>query len=86
MIQLSILLASLQMLLLHGEQYLEIHKPLPSTGNLVTTSRVIDLIDKGKAALLILGLTTKDADSGDVILENEASIFLRGSGGFGKAK
>ena len=74
------------MLLLHGEQYLELHKPLPTSGKLVTTSRVIDLMDKGKAALLILGLTTKDAESGEVIAENEASIFLRGSGGFGKAK
>ncbi len=74
------------MLLLHGEQYLELKQPLPSQGKLVTTSRVIDLIDKGKAALLILALTTRDADSGEVIIENEASIFLRGSGGFGKAK
>lgn len=73
-------------MLLHGEQYLELHRPLPTSGKLVTTPKVIDVLDKGKAALLILGLTTKDAESGEVIMENEASIFLRGSGGFGRTK
>lgn len=74
------------MLLLHGEQYMELHRPLPTSGRLETTTKVLDVIDKGRAALLILSLVTKNAESGEVILENEASIFLRGSGGFGKTE
>lgn len=74
------------MLLLHGEQYLELHQPIPTAGKLRTEVRVIDVLDKGSAALVVLGLTSRDADSGVIVLENEASIFLRGSGGFGKTK
>ena len=72
------------MLLLHGEQYLELHQPIPKAAKLETVTRVVDIIDKGRAAVAIVEMITKDAMTGAVIFENEASIFLRGSGGFGK--
>jgi len=74
------------MLLLHGEQYLELSKPFPSCGEVTTTARVIDVLDKGKAALLVLGMTTSDAATGDVIAENETTVYIRGSGGFGRSE
>src|SRR5215470_1590115 len=33
---------------LHGEQYLTLHSPLPPSGRVVGVSRVVDLLDKGK--------------------------------------
>jgi len=74
------------MLLLHGEQYLELSRPFPTSGEVTTTSRVIDVLDKGKAALLVLGMTTADAASGEVVAENETTVYIRGSGGFGKSE
>ena len=46
--------SSLQALLLHGEQYLEMHAPLPPSGKLLTTARVLDTQDKGKAAVVVI--------------------------------
>lgn len=78
--------AVLQMLLLHGEQYFELHRPFPAAGTVSTTTEVIDVLDKGKAALIVLGLTTRDDATGEVLARNEVSSFIRGSGGFGRAR
>ncbi|CAK7235965.1 bifunctional hydroxyacyl-CoA dehydrogenase/enoyl-CoA hydratase fox2 [Sporothrix eucalyptigena] len=71
-------------MLLHGEHYLEVRKnPLPTSGKLVSHSRLVEVIDKGKAAIAVVGTTTKDAVTGEDVFYNEFSLFLRGSGGFG---
>ncbi|KAJ3207063.1 hypothetical protein HDU67_007695 [Dinochytrium kinnereticum] len=73
------------MMLLHGEQYTELKKPFPTSGKLVSTPYLIDILDKGKAAAVIIGVTTKD-EKGDVLAENQFTLFVRGSGGFGGKK
>ncbi|KAI8967261.1 hypothetical protein BDF20DRAFT_917733 [Mycotypha africana] len=71
------------MMLLHGEQFLSLKKPLPTSGTLHSKARVIDILDKGKGASVIVGVTTTDGASGEVVCENEFTLFVRGSGGFG---
>ncbi|KAI9872527.1 MAG: bifunctional hydroxyacyl-CoA dehydrogenase/enoyl-CoA hydratase fox2 [Pleopsidium flavum] len=72
------------MMLLHGEQYLEIRKfPIPTSAKLVNYPKLIEVIDKGNAAIQISGTTTKDAKTGEDVFYNEMSVFIRGSGGFG---
>lgn len=73
------------MLLLHGEQFLELKKPIPTSGKLVSDARVIEILDKGKGASVVLSVTTKD-ESGEVLFENQFTLFIRGSGGFGGPK
>ncbi|KAG5810472.1 hypothetical protein H9Q74_005432 [Fusarium xylarioides] len=70
--------------LLHGEHYLEIHKyPIPTAGTFVSESKLIDILDKGKAAVAIIGTTTREKATGEDIFYNELTLFLRGAGGFG---
>lgn len=73
------------MMLLHGEQYLEFKKPLPNEGTLTNEMKVVDVVDKGKGVVLVLGVTSKDA-SGDVVCYNEFSNFIRGVKGVGNKK
>ncbi|KAL6238517.1 hypothetical protein BDW75DRAFT_201484 [Aspergillus navahoensis] len=72
------------MMLLHGEQYMEIRKfPIPTEAKTKTYPKLIDVIDKGAAALVVAGYTTKDVATGEDLFYNESTVFIRGSGGFG---
>lgn len=70
--------------LVHGEQGLTIHQPLPVAGNVIGESRVTRLVDKGegKGAVMHVEKTLTDADSGDLLATAEQVLFLRGDGGF----
>jgi len=75
------------MMLLHGEQYLEIRKfPIPTAAKVVSYPKLIEVIDKGNAAVVVTGNTTKDANTGEDLFYNESTVFIRGSGGFGGPK
>jgi acyl dehydratase len=69
-------------LLLHGEQEIELHRPLPPEGVLRGQMRVKDVYDKGKAALLVLENNVTD-DQDAPLYSTRMSLFLRGEGGFG---
>ena len=72
------------MMLLHGEQYLEIRKfPIPTSAKLISVPQLIEVVDKGNAAVMVSGNVTKDANTGEEIFYNESAVFVRGSGGFG---
>lgn len=72
------------MKLLHGEQYLEIRSwPVPTAATLETTMKPLEVIDKGKAAIVVTESISVDKDTGEEVFYNVASMFIRGSGGFG---
>ncbi|KAG0052280.1 hypothetical protein BGZ83_002786 [Gryganskiella cystojenkinii] len=73
------------MMLLHGEQYLEIIKPIPTNGKLISTPYVVDILDKGKGCVATIGVKTTD-ENGDDICINELTMFIRGAGNFGGKK
>ena len=71
------------MMLLHGEQYLEIRKfPIPTAAKLVTHLKLLEVVDKGNAAIVVQGAETKETASGETLFYNEITTFIRGSGGF----
>jgi acyl dehydratase len=70
-------------MLLHGEQEIILHEPLPTAAKLVTGAHIPEIYDKGKAALVILESEAKDAESGKPLFTNRFSLFIRGEGGLG---
>ena len=71
-------------MLLHGEQFLEIRKfPIPTASTLASFPKLVEVVDKGKSAIVVQGIITKDANTGEEVFYNEFSFFIRGSGGFG---
>jgi acyl dehydratase len=70
-------------MLLHGEQEVKIHRPLPPEARIATSAHVPEIYDKGKAALVILETEAKDEATGQPLWTNRYSMFIRGEGGFG---
>jgi acyl dehydratase len=70
-------------MLLHGEQEVILHKPLPVEAKLETSAHIPEIYDKGKAALVIMEATAKNAADDQPLFTNRFSLFIRGEGGFG---
>lgn len=66
----------------HGSQEVLLHKPIPASGSATTTVKIIELQDKGSAAVIIEEFTTVD-DAGEPLWTARSSIFAKGAGGFG---
>jgi acyl dehydratase len=69
-------------MLLHGEQDVEVHRPLPPEARIKARMRVADVFDKGKAALALLEINARD-EADAPLFTTRMSLFLRGEGGFG---
>lgn len=71
--------------ILHGEQNIRLHRPLPAGGTVVGRTRVTEIIDKGpgKGALLLSERQVFDRASGDLLASLSQVTFLRGDGGCG---
>jgi acyl dehydratase len=70
------------MMVLHGEQRIELDGPIPTSGRLTTTPTVSAIYDKGKGALVVIETETADA-KGKLLFKNVFGAFARGEGGFG---
>uniref|UniRef100_A0A8D0GFZ9 Hydroxysteroid 17-beta dehydrogenase 4 n=1 Tax=Sphenodon punctatus TaxID=8508 RepID=A0A8D0GFZ9_SPHPU len=66
---------------LHGEQYLELYKPFPSSGKLTSEPTIVDILDKGSGAVILLDVYTYCGK--DMLCYNQFSVFVVGAGGFG---
>jgi acyl dehydratase len=71
--------------IVHGEQRLTIHKPLPPVGRVSCSARCLGVVDKGrdKGALVNIETTICDAASGERLATSTMTLFCRGDGGFG---
>lgn len=66
----------------HGSQEVTVHAPIPASGKGRTVTRVAEVWDKGKAAVVVQESVTEDLD-GNPLWTARSSIFARGEGGFG---
>jgi acyl dehydratase len=67
---------------LHASEAVVVPAPLPPSGSARAVTRITDIWDKGKAAV-ILNETTVSGPDGAVLWTTKRSIFARGEGGFG---
>ncbi|WP_100483967.1 MaoC/PaaZ C-terminal domain-containing protein [Mycobacteroides abscessus] len=67
--------------ILHGTEQVTAHRPLPPSGTARSEGKVVEIWDKGKAAVIVTETTTSD-DQGP-LWTIRRSIFARGEGGFG---
>lgn len=70
--------------MLHGEQTLRIHRPLPRAATVIGRSRIARIVDKGpgKGALLLIERTVTDKETGELLATVEQLNFCRGDGGY----
>ena len=69
--------------ILHGEQYLEVTRPLPPHARLKHKARISEILDKGKHAVVTTHLDTYDAETGELLVKNDVAMIVRGAGGWG---
>jgi len=69
-------------MVVHGEQTLEMHNPLPRSATISTTAVIEGIYDKGSGALIVMRFDSKDKN-GHPLCTNWMGAFVRGAGGFG---
>ncbi|MST33752.1 enoyl-CoA hydratase, partial [Acidimicrobiaceae bacterium USS-CC1] len=70
-------------MLVHGEEAIELHGPLPVEGRARVVSTVTGVYDKGSGALVVHETLATDPGSGRALYTIRSSSFIRGEGGFG---
>ncbi len=68
-------------LLVHGQQSVTLHRPIPVEGMVTITSEITGVYDKGKAAVVVS--ETRGVIEGEKLYTNTSSAFIRGEGGWG---
>ncbi|OQR78849.1 peroxisomal multifunctional enzyme type 2-like [Tropilaelaps mercedesae] len=69
--------------MLHGEQFLELLKPLPPSAAVKTEVRISDVLDKGSGAVVVVDADTRDVQSDELLARSQWLVFFVGAGGFG---
>lgn len=70
------------MMIVHGEQRIELAGPIPTRGKIVSQPRVVAVYDKIKGAVVVVDVESRD-EKGKLLFKNVFTTFARGEGGFG---
>jgi acyl dehydratase len=70
-------------MLVHGEQAITVHRPIPTSGTVSTVGTITGIYDKGKGAVVVSESVSTDVATGEPLFTNVMSAFIRGEGGFG---
>ncbi len=68
-------------MLVHGQQAVTLHRPLPVEGTATLQSQVVAMYDKGKAAVVVS--ESQATLDGEPLYSTRSSAFIRGEGGWG---
>jgi 3-hydroxyacyl-CoA dehydrogenase/3a,7a,12a-trihydroxy-5b-cholest-24-enoyl-CoA hydratase len=70
------------MMVLHGEQRIELAGPIPTSTTIVSQPVVVAVYDKVKGAVVVVEVESRD-EKGTLLFKNTFTTFARGEGGFG---
>lgn len=68
-------------MLVHGQQSVTLHRPLPVEGTAMLAGELVAMYDKGKAAVVVL--ETRATLGGEALFTTRSAAFIRGEGGWG---
>lgn len=66
----------------HGEQSIQLYKPFSPSGEILCQGEVINIFDKGKAAVIHMKVSGSSKE-GEMIFDTNWVFFYLGAGGFG---
>jgi acyl dehydratase len=70
-------------MLVHGEQGIRLHRPIPVAGTVSSQTEITGIYDKGKGAVVVMETRAVDAASGEPMFDTTMSAFIRDEGGWG---
>jgi len=70
-------------MLVHGEQGITLHRPLPTDAEFTSTGKITGIYDKGSGAVIASESTAVDSATGEPLFSTRTALFIRGEGGFG---
>ena len=70
-------------MLVHGEQGIKLHRPIPTSGEVETVDEITGIYDKGKGAVIATKVTGILVEDGQPLYEATSSVFIVGEGGWG---
>jgi acyl dehydratase len=70
-------------MLVHGEQSVELHAPLPVEGSVSSVTTITGIYDKGSGAVVVSRTVATDKSTGSPLWTTSNSAFIRGEGGWG---
>ncbi|MXP24187.1 3-hydroxyacyl-thioester dehydratase [Gordonia sp. HNM0687] len=69
--------------LVHAEQGVDLFQPLPVQGTATAVTKIANVWDKGKAAVIVTETTATDDASRKKLFTSRSSVYIKGAGGFG---
>jgi acyl dehydratase len=69
-------------MLVHGQQAVTLHKPIPVKGEATVTGKLVAMYDKGKAAVVVTETNAVDDSDDQPLYTLRSSAFIRGEGGW----
>jgi acyl dehydratase len=70
-------------MLVHGEQGIRLHRPIPVAGEITLVDEITGIYDKGKGAVVATKAVATLTADGQPLFELTSSVFIVGEGGFG---
>lgn len=68
--------------LVHGEQSVTLHRPIPPSGSVDLSQVLVGVYDKGSGALVVSETRARLAATGEPLGTSRMGLFVRGQGGF----